>query len=156
VEIEIRSAVIADAEVLSNFIRGLDVFSRFAGEQPEMTADRVRRHLKLCLADDSHSVLVAVSLDGEHLLGYAAAHWLPYLFLSGPEGYVSELFVHNHFRGRGVGSLLLDAVIDEARHRGCARLLLSAVKTRESYLRAFYPKRGWVERTDMAEFVLEL
>lgn len=43
-----------------------------------------------------------------------------------------------------------------AEARGLARLMLEAVTTRESYRREFYPKRGWIERKDMASFVYEL
>jgi ribosomal protein S18 acetylase RimI-like enzyme len=58
-------------------------------------------------ADDSHSLFVAES-HGEGPIGYAAVHWLPYLILSGPEGYLLELFVAESARDRGVGTALLD------------------------------------------------
>ena len=116
---------------------------------------RVGRHLELCLAEDSHSVLVAQRADGS-LAGYISAHWLPYLFLGGPEGYISELFVAEADRGQGVGSELLETVVREARERGCARLMLEAVKTRESYVRGFYTQRGWIERDDVANMIYEL
>jgi GNAT superfamily N-acetyltransferase len=128
---------------------------RLENEDPETTAARVMHHLGLCLSDHNHSVLVADSWDG-HLTGYLSVHWLPYLFLLGPEGYVSELFVHEHHRGNGIGSALLDTVIREARRRGCARLMLSAVRTRDSYERGFYTERGWTERPDVANMVYEL
>ena len=64
------------------------------------------------------------------LAGYAAVHWLPYLILKGPEGLLSELFVSEAQRGAGVGSRLLAAAVDEGRKRGCARLMLEAVRTR--------------------------
>ena len=43
--------------------------------------------------------------DGQDqaLVAYAAVHWLPYLILRGPEGFVSELFVDQAARGQGVG-----------------------------------------------------
>lgn len=154
-EFSIRGAREADAPVVTRFIRDLGTFKRLETETAEVTAARVTRHLTLCLADDSHTVLLAESPEGD-LLGYAAVHWLPYLFLAGPEGYVSELFVHQDRRGGGVGGALLDTVIGEARRRGCARLMLAAVKTRESYLRGFYQQRGWIDREDMANMVYEL
>ena len=144
-----------DAGAMSTLIRDLGLFKRLENEDPETTAARVTHHLGLCLRDDSHSVFVAESSDGR-LIGYLSVHWLPYLFLLGPEGYVSELFVDEHHRGNGIGSGLLDAVIHEARRRGCARLMLTAVRTRDSYKRGFYTERGWIERPDVANMVYEL
>jgi GNAT superfamily N-acetyltransferase len=40
-------------------------------------------------------------------------------------GYVSNMFVREEFRDRGIGSLLLRAIIDTGDERGYARLVLS-------------------------------
>ena len=154
-QFEIRPARQSDAGDLSALIRGLGLFPRLEGEDAALTAQRVARHLEMCLADDSHTTLVATRDDGS-VIAYAAVHRLPYLFLAGPEGYLSELFVTESWRGCGVGTALLDAVASSARDRGCARLMLEAVKHRESYARGFYPQRGWTEREDVANMVREL
>ncbi len=107
------------------------------------------------MRDDSHWMLVAESGAGR-VLGYISVHWIPFLFLEGAEGYISELFVHKAARGSGVGSSLLHAVTEEARMRGCACLMLLNGRTRESYQREFYKKRGWRERETMANFILEI
>lgn len=151
----VRTARASDADALSTLIRGLGLFARLDSESPDVTAGRIDRHLKMCLADDSHTVLLAAAPDGE-VIAYAAVHWLPYLILTGPEGYVSELFVAPSFRGRGPGTRLLKAITAEARERQCARLMLGAVKSRESYQRGFYTQRGWLEREDMANMVYDL
>jgi GNAT superfamily N-acetyltransferase len=153
--VTIRAARSGDAASLSSLLRGLEMFARLREEPAETTADRVGRHLDMCLRDESHSVLVAERVEGD-LVGYVSVHWLPYLFFSGPEGFVSELFIEACHRGRGLGSRLLDAVVVEARGRGCRRLSLAAVKDRESYLRRFYPERGWRERADMALMMYDL
>ena len=131
------------------------MFERFESEASDVTVARVGRHLEMCLADSSHSLFVATGEPGD-VVAYAAVHWLPYLFLIGPEGYLSELFVAPSVRGCGLGTALLDTVVGEARRRGCARLMLEAVRTRESYTRGFYTKRGWIERDAMANMVFEL
>ena len=152
---EIRPALTSDAEALSCLIRGLGFFARLQDENAATTAARVDRHLCVCLSDESHTVLVA-SESGGGLVGYASVHWLPYLFLTGPEGYLSELFVAEDRRNSGVGSALLDRIVVEARSRGCARLMLAAVRSRESYQRGFYTSRGWIEREDVANLIYEL
>jgi len=124
-------------------------------ESPAETERRLAEHLRLCLSDESHTVLVTESPEGA-ILGYVAVHWLPYLMLAGPEGYVSELFVSESARGAGLGTKLLEAVKDMAISRGCSRLMLVNRKTRESYQRGFYRKLGWEEREEFANFVLNL
>jgi len=124
-------------------------------ESPAETERRLAGHLRLCLSDESHTVLVTESPEGA-ILGYVAVHWLPYLMLAGPEGYVSELFVSESARGAGLGTKLLEAVKDMAISRGCSRLMLVNRKTRESYQRGFYRKLGWEEREEFANFVLNL
>jgi len=151
----VRPATAADAPALAALLRALDTFPRLAAEPEEATRERAGRHLRACLQDTSHSLYVAP--DGASgLLGYVAVHWLPYLFLAGPEGFVSELFVRREARSRGLGRILLRNVEDEARSLGCARLHLVNFRDRESYRRSFYAKAGWQERPDGASFVKAL
>ena len=71
-------------------------------------------------------------------------------------GYISELFVSASHRGSGVGTSLLASMEEEARKRGAGRLHLENFRTKASYARSFYAKRGWQERDAAASFVLEL
>jgi GNAT superfamily N-acetyltransferase len=151
----VRKARLGDARGIAAILRGLEWITRFDAEPIEATAQRVAHHLELCHADDSHTVYVAESEDGE-IAGYAAVHWLPYLLLLGPEGYVSELFIREANRGQGIGTRLLETVKKEAEARGCARLMLLNMHERESYRRGFYKKQGWEERPDAANFVYPL
>ena len=151
----IRLARLEDAAAITEIIREPSVVPRLASETVETTRAHVAAQLARCLADDSHRVYVAQD-DTGRVMGYVAVHWLPYLIHSGPEGYVSELFVHSEARGQGLGKRLLDVVIQEARERGSSRLQLVNFRTRESYQRGFYVKAGWEERPDAASFVLPL
>lgn len=153
--LQIRRARRDDAPRLAAFLKDLNHFHRLESLSLEQVEAQVDRHLALCLADDSHSTYLAEGPDGA-LLGYSNVHWLPYLFLPGPEGYVSELFVAESARGQGVGTQLLLAVKDEAARRGCRRLCLLNMRDRESYQRAFYAKDGWLEREDAANFIFEM
>ena len=119
------------------------------------TEPRILKHLAACTADDSHLVLVAQVSTGE-VAGYCAVHWLPYLILIGTEGYVSELFIKDEFRGQGIGSQLLETIKTEAQKRGCSRLMLINMHKRKSYKRQFYSKQGWEERPDAVNFILQL
>ncbi len=153
--IQIRNAETTDGPAISNLLRSLNLFAHITKEEAQSTQERVQRHLDLCKEDDSHLILVAQTINGE-IIGYCAVHWLPYLILAGPEGYISELFIKEEFRGQGVGNKLLEAIKAEAQNRGCSRLMLLNIRDRESYQRQFYAKHGWEERPDAANFVYKL
>ena len=154
-DIAIRKARLADSGRISDLLRCIDLFPAVQAEGPAETLQRIQRHVALCLGDDSHSVYIAEDKGGA-LLAYATVHWLPYMILKGPEGFVSELFVDAAARGQGIGTRLLEIVEAEARQRGCARLSLINMRNRESFQRGFYAKLGWQERPDAANFVLLL
>lgn len=154
-QFEIRKAKAGDGAALADFIRDLKHFRRLEGLSQEAVRKRVQEGMRLLLADASHSIYIAEGA-GSQIAGYANVHWLPYLFLPGPEGYVSELFIAEAARGQGLGTRLLQAVKEEARSRGCSRLSLVNMRGRESYQRRFYAKDGWEERTDAANFIFDL
>ena len=153
-EATIRPANADDAEALGTLLRSIGWFEWMRPASDAEAAAAVRRQLERCLDDESHSTLVA-EID-RSIVGYAAVHWLPYLTLAAAEGFVSELFVREQHRGRGVGTQLLDTVEAEARRRGCIRLQLINMRGRESYTRGYYAKAGWQERPEAANFVLRL
>lgn len=152
---EIRKASIDDARELALLLRGIGWFETFNTGAIDTLTERVRARLEQCLAGDSHLILIAEDSPGR-IAAYASVHWLPYLFMSGPEGYVSELFVSEAARGRGVGRELLAAIEKAARARGCQRLSLTNLRERESYRRQFYSKAGWRERSEAANFIYSL
>ena len=154
-DIQIRIAKEEDAPAIADLLRSLESFPQIRAKTPEAIGEQVLCHLQLCQADDSHSVYVAQDLDKE-IVGYCAVHWLPYLMFSGPEGYVSELFLGESSRGLGIGGRFLEAVKAEARKRGCSRLMLLNLKHRESYQRKFYKKQGWEERQEAINFILKI
>lgn len=150
----IRTVRPEDAPALAQFLLDLHYFGALENVTLEEAEPRVAQNIAACLADNSHSVYIG--LNEETIVGYVAVHWLPCLYMPGPEGFISELFVGENTRGQGVGAQLLDTVIAEARQRGCARLELINMKHRDSYLRGFYSKHGWEERPTAANFVYTL
>ena len=146
--VTIRKAQLEDAAAIAEILAELEWFSHYG----EITPAHLQRQLELGLANNSHSVYLAETSAGE-IVGYGAIHWLPTLFMPGPEGFVTELFVKESARGLGVGAALLEAFIAEGKQRGCTRLSLLNNRQRESYRRGFYSKQGWQEREAMANFV---
>ena len=77
-----------------------------------------------------------VAVSSERIVGYAG------LMAVGPEADVQTLAVASDARRQGVGSQLLESLIDEARHRGCSRLSLEVAATSELAQR-LYLRRGF-------------
>lgn len=153
--LQIRPVSVEDAAELAKLLRKLGWFKQLNGLSESGSIEQVAAHLATVLADDSHTLFVATHPQNG-VIGYVAAHWLPYLFMSGAEGFVSELFVDDVARGKGVGSKLLNAIEVEARTRNCSRLQLVNFRHRESYERGFYEKQGWEERPLAASFAKSL
>jgi GNAT superfamily N-acetyltransferase len=151
----IRPACVQDADAIVDILKALGQYRRLSALQPEEAIARIRRRLRPYSRGVSPSAHVAHDSAGT-VVGYVTVHWLAYLFMPGPEGYVSELFVHPGVAGHGIGSRLLEEVIVEAKARSCTRLSLLNMRDRESYKRGFYAKRGWQERADAANWIYPL
>jgi [ribosomal protein S18]-alanine N-acetyltransferase len=77
-----------------------------------------------------------VAQEGERLVGYAG------LMVPGPEADVQTVAVSPSVQGRGVGGMLLDALIRQARDRGATTLLLE-VRADNPAAIALYRGRGF-------------
>lgn len=151
----IRSGRETDAAAIAAILRSVGWFEQLKAEAPKKTEERIRSQIRLHKTDDGHSFYVA-EISAGRVAGYASVHWLRHFFFSGPEGYLSELFVDESSRGLGIGKKLLHKIVQEAGSRDCARLMLLNGKHRESYRRSFYSKNGWSEREKIANFVFQL
>ena len=63
------------------------------------------------------------------------------------------MFVSPEASGIGVGTTLIEQVIEEGKERGCMRLMVTNGKEKASYKLGFYKKLGWTERPLVANFV---
>jgi N-acetylglutamate synthase-like GNAT family acetyltransferase len=150
----IRKAEVNDCDQILDLLVNIGWFTEYLGTQKDITKRKIIEHISLCIQDNSHSLYVAE--DSKEILGYISVHWLPYLFLNGPEGYISELFVKNSARGKGIGGKLLEFIKVEAKERGCSRLSLLNGRNRESYDRKYYDKQGFTERAQLVNFIYKL
>ena len=150
----IRRATLADATATAAVLRGVGWFDHINDEAPEATARRVVEQLALCADVRQHTILVAADAKGE-VVGYIATHRFPNL-MKGMDGYVSELFLWEVVRGKGIGAALVDAIQREGWRLGATRLMLFNRRERESFQRGFYPKHGWTLREDVGFFMRDL
>ena len=153
--ITVRNALPEDAAAIDTILRSLGWFDHLDEIPPAESQARIARQIaEKCPPGADNTLLVAETAAGG-VNGYLFVHWLPNLIF-GDEGYVSELFVLPESRGHGIGTALLEEARRIGIARGCARLALFNRRERESYQRGFYPRHGWVERTDAALFMYYL
>ena len=147
---QIRRAGESDCEAIVDVIVGL------RHEEQGMTADRepVAEAVRTCLTCSAAAVFVAER--GAAIAGFVVVHWVPFPMLGGTEAYISDLIVGRDQRGRGAGRQLVAVVEDEARRRGCVRVMLNNRIAAESFRRAFYLKLGFRVRDDFANLVKAL
>ncbi|OUL24849.1 hypothetical protein BV372_28520 [Nostoc sp. T09] len=160
----IRKATESDAQAIAQILQELGWFAwldstspqtAMSGDKPLRVYAQIQQHIAQCHANDSHSIYVAENAETQ-VIGYVAVHWLPCPFLPKPQAYISELFIHEAYRGQGIGKRLLETATSEALMRGCLLLMLHNNKERESYQREFYRKQGWIERENIANFFYRL
>jgi GNAT superfamily N-acetyltransferase len=151
----IREATVEDARPIAEIVKQMKEIRSVADLTLDEVTRVVRSNLEVAVSGKGSTILVGAS-DAGQVLGYCAAHWTPFLFLAGGEGYVTELFVLPEARGEGMGTRLLAAIEQLGRSRGCTRLCLLNGREGEAYRRGFYAKRGWVERDKIANFILPL
>jgi [ribosomal protein S18]-alanine N-acetyltransferase len=83
--------------------------------------------------------LYLVAEDGSALIGYAGM-----MFTGGPQADVVTLAVAPAWWGRGTGTALLLALVDEARRRGCTEVLLE-VREDNPRARRLYQRHGFTD-----------
>ena len=125
---------------------------RFLAARPG-TPEGYASFISTQLEDPDKAVLVAD--DNGDVVGYAyaAIEGYDYMALRGPAGVLHDIIVEPEQRGRGVGRLLLDAVLAVFRSRGVPRVVLSTAERNEAAQRLF-ASMGF--RRTMIEMTLNL
>ncbi len=116
------------------------------------TPDRYASFLGSQIDDPDVVLLVAESDGGVIGYAYAAIEGYDWMSLRGPAAVLHDLVVDPGHRGRGVGRLLLDAMLSHLESRGAPRVVLSTAERNESAQRLF-EHRGF--RRTMVEMTRE-
>lgn len=153
--LNIRPAVSTDAQSLADLVQEAGLFEKIKKLPLPNLVSEVENAIEICAENKSHDILV-VTDSKEIIFAYAVIQWHITLFLPGNEGYISELTVRADSRGQGIGSMLLDRLIEEGKKRNCTRMSLINSRFRGSYKSGFYNKRGWYERDVAANFIYNL
>ena len=139
-----------------NDIEAVMRLHRELGWNPAFMADgsTLRQRLQSLIVEESALLLVA-EIDGR-VIGYVHGEVIIYLLFAGREMMITEVFVRERARGKGVGKALVTAIENEAVKEKCFRISVLNSRERESYKRSFYPNMGYSEREQTATFVKRL
>lgn len=83
--------------------------------------------------------------EGQRVIGFASLTLKNNLWQAGYLGHIDELVVDDNYRGRGIGTRLLEHILVLARQRGCRRVELDSAFHRKQ-AHQFYEQRGFENR----------
>jgi GNAT superfamily N-acetyltransferase len=106
--------------------------------------ERARRAMLAVLADPRLGRVWFIREGGENC-GYVALCFGFSIELGGRDAFVDELYLREPFRGRGLGTLALEAVADAARAEGVVALHLE-VRRDNADAQRYYERVGFVRR----------
>lgn len=109
---------------------------RFIAARPG-TPEGYASFISTQLEDPDRAVLVADDKGDVVGYAYAAVEGYDYMALRGPAGVLHDIIVDPEHRSRGVGRLLLHAMLEFLRSRGVPRVVLSTAARNEGAQRLF-------------------
>jgi GNAT superfamily N-acetyltransferase len=109
----------------------------------ELDSARLRDVFLEALSSPAEAYLIAET-DGR-VVGFGSLAITNSLWTAGRLAFLNELVVDQAHRGRGVGTVLLEALSELARRRGCNRIELASSPRRTAAHR-FYEERGYQNR----------
>lgn len=129
---------------------------RELGWNPAFRADGSTLRQRLSALINEENALLLVAEHNKKVVGYIHGEIVTYLLFAGSEMLISEVFVMERMRGKGVGKALIEAMETEAVKQRCFRISVLNSRERESYKRGFYPSLGYEERQGTAVFIKRL
>jgi GNAT superfamily N-acetyltransferase len=136
--LHIRRARPADAATLLKLIRAYYRFDRITFRMRPIAQALAR------MLNDRRLGRVWIFFDGAKAIGYAVLAYNFDLEFGGLQGLVTDLFVHQDYRGRGLGKRALDLVDDYCRTAGINTVELQVVEHNQS-AHAFYRTIGFTQ-----------
>ena len=136
----VRTATPSDIPGISRLIQKLAQHDGVPAPEPQSLQD-VLSHL---MTRGSTTYLVAENDEGE-LVGSLQLDFRLTTWEAATYVYLEDFFVEEEYRGRGVGSVMLDLARTIAQERGCVRIELDVLESSAEAQR-FYVRHGFADQ----------
>lgn len=146
--LQIRPAVEADVPLILRYIEELAVYEKLRHEVAA-TETALREHL---FCDKPYAEVLLAEYQGDPA-GFALYFHNFSTFLAKPGVYLEDLYVPEHYRGKGIGKALLVRLAQIAKERRCGRLEWWVLDWNEPAIR-FYKSIGAEPMSDWTVFRL--
>ncbi|HEV3221397.1 MAG TPA: GNAT family N-acetyltransferase [Puia sp.] len=134
--IKIRKAIISDCERMMELVRELAVFER----APDEVTVTMEHFIETGFGKNPvWQALVAVN-EEEKIIGISL-YYMRYSTWKGLRLYLEDLIVTSEFRGRGIGKILFESTVEEARKMGIGGMMWQVLDWNEPAIE-FYKKYG--------------
>ena len=133
-----RVAEPSDADALVEMMRDFNAHERIAFDERE-----VRAVLAQLFANESHGLACLILLGGE-VAGYFVLAFGFSVEFRGRDAFIDELFVKEHFRGRGAGAAAIRFAEGLCRERGVRALHLE-VERGNTAAQSVYRRAGFAD-----------
>ena len=140
---------IREAEI-SDFDRVYPLFEQLWPNKPINRAE-LQKVFERGVTSPTDVLLCAVS--GEAIIGFSAYALVNNLWQEGMIAYIYAMVVDDKFRGRGIGTKLIEAVIRSSKEQGLKRVELDSGFPREK-AHEFYMKLGFEKRAFLFSYPL--
>ena len=135
-EITIRRAASEDAPTVINLITALAEYEKLT---PPDVAGRARLSAEMASANPRFEAYLAEVRGAA--IGCAIVFEVYGTFIAKPKLYIEDLFILPEHRGQGVGKALFEAMVEQAKLRGCAKMEWTA-RDWNTPAHNFYRKMG--------------
>lgn len=95
---------------------------------------------------ESDNTIIAYCLHKENVVGIALM--ANYKVISGNKGWIEDVVVDSDYRGKGIGKMLIQYLIEEAKTNSYSQLFLFTEPEKEAAIH-LYTKLGFEKRTSM-------
>lgn len=119
-----------------------DLLSELFAIEDDFTVDIEKQSYGLKLLLDTPNATILVAEDNERVIGMVSMQSLVSTAIGESVGLIEDMIVTQAYRGKGIGSSLLEALIAESAKKNYGRLTLGA-DSRNSAAIAFYQKYGF-------------
>jgi GNAT superfamily N-acetyltransferase len=134
--INIRKAIISDCEPMMELVRELAVFER----APDEVTVTMEHFIETGFGKNPvWQALVAVN-EEEKIIGISL-YYMRYSTWKGLRLYLEDLIVTSAYRGKGIGKMLFESTVDEARNMGVGGMMWQVLDWNEPAIE-FYKKYG--------------